>query len=415
MQLLKVRPKKFLGELATPPSKSQSMRALYFASLAKGVSQIENLLPSPDVQKMIEACKSFGAEIAGDLKCLKISGVSGTPSFHQSLVDCGNSGLVYRFIGALGALSKEEIAFTGDASIRNSRPILPLIEGLRQLGAEAYQKEHPLHIRGPVHGEKVVVCGEDSQPVSALLMLAPLLPCGVDLIAEPLGEAPYVEMTLSWLKKLGIQVLRIAENHFKVLGNQTYPSFDYKVPGDFSTAAFIASLGLGEGCRVSIQNLDFSEEQGDKIIFDHLEAFGARIDKSGSAITVEPGPFSSFHVDLQQCIDQAPLLAALACRGTSPSYLFNGAIARKKESDRLLAIKIELEKMGGRLELGSDHLTIYPAKLNGAKVSSHNDHRLAMALFIAAQSAQGETEIEGAQWIEKSFPNFENQVASLCL
>jgi len=397
----RVKKSTLAGSVAVPPSKSHSIRAVLFASMAKGRSTIDNLLPSPDVDCAIEAMRSAGAVIANG----KIDGVDGKPKFN-GVINAGNSGQVLRFVGALAALGEKPVMITGDDSLQKQRPVSPLIEALQVLGAEA-KEDKGLFVKGPVMGGKTTLSGEDSQPVSAILMMAPFLSGRTELEVRKSGEKAWIDLTLYWLKKLGVKCGHEEYKRYWVEGDKTIDAFDYSVPGDWSAAAFPLAAALVTGSKLTVDKLDMDDAQGDKAIVDVLRLMGAEIVVKGTSITIKPvAELKGAEIDINPLIDAVTILAVLACFATTSTRIYNGAVARTKECDRLNCITLELKKMGADIVEAEDSLIINPAKLQGAKVKSHGCHRMAMSLAIAAMGADGITEIDGVQWAAKSFPNF---------
>jgi 3-phosphoshikimate 1-carboxyvinyltransferase len=230
------------GTVTVPPSKSHSMRAILFASMAYGQSKIYSYLDSPDVSAMISACRAFGAQIEADGSCLRIEGVNGKPQVLEQVVDAGNSGQVLRFIGAIAGLIDGYTVITGDYSLRYQRPIAPLISGLNQLGCFAVSAKGdgyaPLIVKGPMQGGDVFIEAADSQPVSGLIMAACFAKQSTRIQVSNSGELPWIQLTLSWLNKLGLKYQAQLGKEYQIEGGQSVLGFDYRVVGDFSSAAF---------------------------------------------------------------------------------------------------------------------------------------------------------------------------------
>lgn len=395
---LHIGPRTLTKSVTLPPSKSHTMRALILALHGKH-SVIHDYLPSPDTEAMLKAIQQLGAKITRSPQTLKVVG-QGLPQ--NGLIDAGNSGQVLRFGAAMAALSSAAISFTGDQSIRTNRPITPLFSSLEQLGATI----EGWSVQGPISPGSATLCGKDSQPVSALLMAASFLKGPTELFVTDPGETPWIDLTLSWMKELGAQITHENYEHYHIKGSFHYEGFEKKIPGDWSSAAFplIASLIRGES--LTICNCDPGDSQGDKKIIPLLETMGAKFIVSGNTLTVIPQNLQGLTIDVSPFIDAVPILAVLGCFTSSPLTLVNAAMARKKESDRLSAISLELKKMGARIEEKEDGLVIYPSALQGARLFSHHDHRIAMALAIAALGSKGDSVIEGASCIAKSYPNF---------
>lgn len=378
--------------------------------MAKGKSRIQHPLPSPDTVAMVDAMRHLGAVIDMTDDALIIDGAAGKLNPAEDVIDCGNSGQVLRFIGALAALSESYTILTGDFSIRHNRPIAPLLIALNQLGAFAVSSRQdgyaPIIIKGPLKGGKASLDGRDSQPISGLLMLGAFAP--LELHVTNPGEKPWIALTLSWFEKLGIPYENKNFEYYKMKGHTHLNSFDYKVPGDFSSAAFPIAAAIISGSEITLDNIDLSDSQGDKAIIDAFKSMGADFASDGNKLIVKKGKtLKGATLDINDFIDALPILAVVGCFASTETQIVNAAIARNKESDRIHCIAMELKKMGADIEEKHDGLIVRPSGLHGAKdLQSHHDHRLAMALSVAALGARGESVIHGIECVAKSYPNF---------
>jgi 3-phosphoshikimate 1-carboxyvinyltransferase len=416
-----VRASSLAGNIAVPPSKSHSTRAVLFASFANGQSILQNLLDSPDVDAMMHACQLLGAQFERVKNGVKVTGFDGKPSIAEDIINAGNSGQVLRFIGALASLIPAYTIISGDESIRHSRPVLPLLSGLQQLGCFAQSARldgyAPIIVKGGITGHSLRIHGADSQPVSGFLMAAAFAPHPIQIKVDDVGEIPWIKLTLNWFDKLHIPYEVNDEfNHFKMFGGASYPGFDYHVPGDFSSAAFPMIAAVITKSECVIEALDMNDCQGDKAIVSLLQSLGVKVSlESNGLIRIDARQlcFSGFEIHINNMIDALPILTVLACFATSESEIRGAAIARCKESDRIHTIAVELSKMGAKIEEYDDGLKIYPSLLRGCEVNSHTDHRIAMALAVAGLAANGTTIIHGVNCVEKSFPNFESALKQL--
>lgn len=413
MALLKVKGSSLKGSIALPPSKSHSMRAILFGSLGQGRTKIYNVLKSPDILSMIQAFRQFGVQIDLQEEYIEIEGVDGELNPCENVIDAGNSGQVLRFVGSLAALLPSYTIITGDHSIRHNRPMQPLLSALSQLKAFAVSSRSngmaPIVIRGPMQPGRAELMGEDSQPVSALLMAASFLKGTTLLKVSNPGEKPWIDLTLSWLHRLGGRVSHQNYMEYMITGPLHYKGFEIAIPGDFSSAAFPLAAALITGSPLTVENIDMQENQGDKKIIEILRKMGARfeIEERKKSLKVCRGSsLMGMTIDVNDTIDALPILAVLGCFSAGATKITNGAIARKKESDRIHAIALELQKMGANLEEKEDGLIIHSSPLSGAKLYSHADHRIAIALAVAALGAKGESHIEGVECIKKSYPTF---------
>lgn len=417
MRKAKIYPGKLSGQIAIPTSKSHTIRSLFFAMMAKGKSRIEHPLPSPDTVAMLDAVRSLGAIIDMEQDTLIIDGCSGQLQSAEDVIQCGNSGQVLRFIGAIAALSESYTILTGDASIRHNRPVMPLLSALTQLGATAVSARldgyAPIIVKGPLKGGKATLDGRDSQPVSALLMLGAFTP--LELHVTNPGEKPWVALTLDWFDRLGIAYENHEFTHYKMKGHSHLKGFEYTVPGDFSSAAFLIVAGLVTGSEIAIDNIDMNDVQGDKGVIFALESMGAKFEFRNKELIVKKGSsLKGTRLDINDFIDALPILAVAGCFASGETEIVNAAIARKKESDRIHCIALELKKMGAQIEERPDGLIVLPSDLQGSKdLQTHHDHRLAMALSIAALRAKGESVIHGIECVSKSYPSFFEHLSRL--
>src|SRR3990167_884969 len=174
MKSIRVNLSKLAGNISAPPSKSHTLRAILFASMANGTSRIYKYLHSPDTTAMIEACQKLGAQITVTNDMLEITGVAGEISLPDDVINAGNSGQVLRFVAAIAALAKGYSVITGDHSVRFNRPIKPLLDALQDLGAFCVSTKGdghaPVIIKGPIKPGVATLNGSDSQPVSAILI-----------------------------------------------------------------------------------------------------------------------------------------------------------------------------------------------------------------------------------------------------
>jgi 3-phosphoshikimate 1-carboxyvinyltransferase len=406
------------GSIAIPSSKSQTLRAILFGALGTGISHISHPLSSPDTQAMITACRLLGARIDVQAGSLSVQGTGGIPHITGSAIDAGNSGIVLRFCSALCALASEPVVLTGDHSIQHQRPMQPLLEGLSQLGVSVESRKGfaPVRIQGPLRSGTAHISGEDSQPVSALLIAGSFAEGPIELCVRNPGEKPWVELTLSWLSRLHVPYGREGFERFYLPGGARYNGFQYTVPGDLSSLAFPLGAALVTGSEISIHNGDLSDAQGDKRLLAILEAMGARFayNDADHILHIKAGnPLKGIEVDLNDCIDALPLLTVIACFANGKTVISNVAVARTKESNRIRALFTELSKMGATIQETHDGLIITGAPLSAATVHSHNDHRMAMALSVAALGAQGTSCIEGVACISKTYPSFAQDLQQL--
>jgi 3-phosphoshikimate 1-carboxyvinyltransferase len=273
-----------------------------------------------------------------------------------------------------------------------------------------------LHIRGPIRSGTVTLDGTDSQPVSAMLIASTLLEGETEINVTNPGERPWVDLTLDWLSRSGVDYSRQGYHQFKIKGGHTYRPFDYVVPNDFGSLGFLIAGAIITQSEVRVEGFDLKGYQADRQILDIFQAMGAKLDinvRKGTVTTTSHVHLKGIAVDVNDVIDALPILAVVGCFAESTTHLYNATIARKKESDRIFSITKGLKDLGANIEEKEDGLLIYPSKLIGNSVFSYEDHRIAMSLAIAGLGAKGQTLVKDTFCIAKSYPNFVKDLISL--
>ncbi|RLG56948.1 MAG: 3-phosphoshikimate 1-carboxyvinyltransferase [Hadesarchaea archaeon] len=421
MVQLKVEPSKLSGEVTAPPSKSYTHRAFMIAALAQGESKIVNPLLSLDTEATIEAVRALGAKVVQEGRIWRVNGTGGELKPRVDVIDTKNSGTTIRLMSAIAALSPKPIRLTGDQSILK-RPMGQLIEALEKLGAKARCEgkggRPPVVVGGGLSGGSVEITGSvSSQFISALLIASPYARENVELtITEELRSKPYIEITLELLDAVGANIKRNRDlTEFKIRGSQTFRALDMTIPGDFSSAAFVLGAAALTGSNVKVNNLDIRGAQGDRRIIKFLEEFGADVKTRGKIVEVSAtGELSGIEADCGDNPDLVPVLAVLGSVASGRTRLLNIPHLRFKETDRIRALAVELRKMGAEVEERPDELKLKGVKhLRGTRLSSHGDHRMAMAFAVAGLAARGETIVDGAESIPVSYPGFVGDMRKL--
>jgi len=407
------RSERFGGEIYAPPSKAYTHRVTIAALLSNGVSKILNPLYSDDTQATLKAIEAFGAETKLEENCWTIKGTSQlkTP---DNPIDCGESGATLRFMIPIAALASGPSTFTLGESLRK-RPLEPLLQSLKQLGAESSlqlsEKTATVKVQGGgIKGGKTSIRGDvSSQFISGLLFACPRAEEDAEInVTTPLESRNYVQMTMEVLNKHNVKVFTSKDfRKLRVLCNQSYVPRRHMVPGDFSSAAFLLAAAAITSSRVKVKNLNRHTKQGDKAILNILEKMGSKVTVKDEYVEVEAKQLNAVDVDAKDIPDLVPVCASLACYSKGVSKLYNARRLRYKESDRLSSLYTELKKMGADITIVEDGLIVSgPCLLQGATINPHNDHRIAMACAIAALGASGETMIQNSECVKKSYPNF---------
>jgi 3-phosphoshikimate 1-carboxyvinyltransferase len=406
---------KLSGEVCAPPSKSYTQRMLIAAALSDGISKISNPLLSEDTQATLRATRALGANVATDEDCWTVTGANPLTNAKEP-IDCGESGATLRFMIPIAALASDPSTLIFGGSLER-RPIEPLIKSLDDLGANVRMKKlgHKDAVfvtgGGILGGETSIPGDVSSQFISGLMFACPMAKVDTEIaITSPLESADYVKMTWDVLAKHEIRI-EVHDNYrlIHIPANQTYKPFDSKVPGDFSSAAFLLAASAITSSNVQISNLENASPQGDKAILGILKQMGIigkvcenSVEITGTGNTLEP-----LNVDAKNILDLVPVCAVLACFAKGTSKITGAQRLKLKESDRLKSLHLELRKMGAKIKVDSSSLTIEgPCNLHGAVINPHNDHRIAMACAVAALGAKNQTTIQNAECVRKSYPQF---------
>jgi len=404
-----VRPSALKGKIEAPPSKSVTQRAIAAGLLARGTTVIRDPSFCNDSLAAIRMAGALGATVSTEGRSITV--VPGPLSASPVILHCGESGLALRMFSPVAALLSDEVTLTGEGSLLR-RPVKMISEALSQLGVAVMTNDGylPLTLSGRLRGGRLAIDGSTgSQLLTGLLMALPLVPEESQIEVTGLRSRPYISLTLKLLEDFGIRIESSGFSRFVIPGNQSYRPREYRVEGDWSGAAFLLAAGAlaaAPGEEVTVSNLDISSMQADRAMMQALEDAGARITVSGAGISTPRSELRAFNIDATDCPDLFPPLAALAscCSGTS--RIRGVGRLQHKESDRGGAISEVLTAMSVLSRIEGDELLIEGGEIRGAVVSSHNDHRIAMMAAVMALRATGAVTIEGAEAVDKSFPDF---------
>jgi len=392
------------GKIVAPTSKSALQRLIAGAFLAKGQSVIKYKTLSEDAQAGLDLICSLGAQVEQKPGKLFIKGGFNNP---ESNLLIGESGLGLRMYSPILATQNTKFEITGRGSLLQ-RPVDFIVKTLRDFGVEAHSNDGklPLQIKGGYKNTKVAVDGTfSSQLLTGLLMALPLAKADSELVVSDLKSKPYIDLTISVLSKFGIDIYHDDYKLFKIPANQEYKPVNINTEGDWSGTAFLVVAAAIAG-SLKIKGIDLASTQGDKDIIAVAEQAGAKIERLDDAVVVSKHELKAFEYDANDSPDLFPPLVALAifCKGSSVIYGVNRLA--HKESDRALTLKNEFEKIGAKITLAGDKMIVEGEKIIGNKVSSHHDHRIAMALAVSGLQVDGKMIIEDSEAVGKSWPEF---------
>jgi 3-phosphoshikimate 1-carboxyvinyltransferase len=411
MQLI-VRKSRLKGSVTIPASKSHTIRAVAIASLAEGESNIRKPLVSGDTLSAVSCYRALGARIGtSDSKCWKVTGTAGLVRAPKKTIDVGNSGTTLRMaMGSAGLASPAQtVTFTGDEQTQ-SRPVGPLMASLEDLGAKCVSIKNngsaPVAVTGQLSGGKTSIAAFSSQYLSSLLLCTPLAKGNSEIDVTLLNEPGYVKMTLDWLNRQNIEYERRDLKQFKIKGGQSYQPFDAQIPADFSSATFFLCAAALAGDGVKLLGLDFADSQPDKAVVGYLHAMGADITIEKKSITVKAARLKGIDIDMNATPDALPAMAVVGAFAEGQTRLLNVPQARAKETDRIKCMAEELKKLGADVEELADGLVVRHSKLRAAKLNGRGDHRIVMALSLAAMAMEGQCTIDTAEAMNVTFPEF---------
>ena len=403
------------GELRAPPSKSYYHRALICSALAGGRSRISRTPRCDDGLATTSVLRGLGIEIDSNDDVSIIHGAR--PKEPSDVLNCGESASTLRLCLPVAASQNLFATFSGRGSLLG-RPVGPVIEALRTLGVEVWSRSGYLPVAIKSEGYTTDLVRADgsfgSQHISGLLLSSPLSPHGIriDVDGEP-SSRPYLDLTVHIMETYGVSVEREGYRAFKVPPGQRYESHDLAVPGDYSSASFIMAAALSTRSSISLIDLP-SGGSPDSRILELMGEMGAEVRRESGGLLLSGSGLRGIDVDCGDIPDLVPPLAVMACYAVGITKLRRVSRLSAKESSRAEALTSELGKMGGKLEVQGDDLLVEGVRgLRGSRVNSWGDHRVEMALVAAALGASGETIIDDAMTVSKSYAGFYEDLRSL--
>ncbi|WP_019633253.1 3-phosphoshikimate 1-carboxyvinyltransferase [Actinomadura atramentaria] len=391
-----------------PGSKSMTNRALVLAALADRPAVLARPLRSRDTELMAAALRALGTGVTRDGDAWRVEpGELRGPA----RVDVGLAGTVMRFLPPVAALATGEVTVDGDPRARE-RPMGPLIEALRALGAEVDDGGRgalPLTLRGRgglAGGAVVIDASGSSQLVSGLLLAAPRFAKGVEVRHEgpPVPSAPHLAMTVAMLRDAGATVETGPDLWRVAPGPVTADA--WTIEPDLSNAAQFLGAALVTGGSVTVPDWPEVTTQPGDALRGLLASMGAEVTRGPDGLTVRGGgAFGGLTADLREVGELTPVLAALAALADGPSRLTGIAHLRGHETDRLAALVREINGLGGDARELPDGLEIRPRPLHGGLFHTYDDHRMVMAAAVLGLAVPG-VEVENPATVGKTLPGF---------
>jgi len=398
-----VLPSEVCGRVTAPPSKSYTHRALFIGLLTKGKTSILNPLICEDTIASLLAVREFGAKASWNT--IESYGMPREP---RNIIDCKRSATTMRFAIAIASITEGLTILTGSESLRR-RPMGDLLRALEKLGIKILSRGYkaPIAILGDIDrlkGKEIEIEGStSSQFISALLLVAPKVGLTIRVVGDVVSR-PYIDITLRTLKLAGIEIEHENYRTF-FIDTQEYKETTFKILGDYSSASFLLAAGALYG-KVSIRGLDPQDVQGDRKIIDVLKEMGAKVRIYGKNIEVSSNQLEGVEFDCKDTPDLFPVISVLGCFAKGTTRITNVKRLKFKETERVNVMIQNLKKMKARVQLSGDSVLVRKSELKGTLLNTEGDHRIAMALVIAALGAKGESVIEDVSCIKDSYPMF---------
>lgn len=394
------------GRLTPPCSKSYAQRALALSLLAEGRSVLRNIEFCNDTLSAIRCIETLGAKVERiDDSTLAVEG-GFAPKYN--VLQVGESGLSTRLFTPVASLADTPIIIDGTGTLLH-RPMTMMIEPLRKLGVEVRDGGGflPIEVKGPIRGGEIDVDGSlSSQFVTGLLLALPLAKEDTTLRVHGAVSTPYIDMTIDTAKRFGGKILHNDYSEFFIEGGQRYEATDLFIEGDWSAAAMLLVAGAVAG-EVTLDNISTLSLQADTAICNALVHAGASVINEENSITVAKRDLQAFEFDATNCPDLFPALVALAAAAEGESVIVGTKRLEHKESNRAETLREEYAKLGVEVDISTENvMKVRGGEIRSAEADGCHDHRIAMSLAVSALRSDGAVDIKGAECVEKSYPDF---------
>ncbi len=405
--------KRTVKKVSVLGSKSFTNRALVMASLAEGKSRIRGCSKCEDTRVLINALQAVGLDIAEKQNEIIVNKRETALQKFDGEINFGIAGSSLRFFTAIACLFPGRMVLQAEGEMLN-RPIGDLVDALRKLGAKinylGRYRLAPIEILNTVKGGRVTVKGDvSSQYLTALLLIAPALEKGLEIVVDGKQVSkPYVDITLEEMKAFGVDVQRCGYEKYKIDSSWKYKATDYIVEGDASGASYFWAIAAVTESRICVKNINPGSLQGDVLFPDLLEKMGCKVKKNKEEGWIEvegPQKLKGISVNMENMPDSAQTLAAVASFAEGKTEITGLSTLKRKETNRLLAMKNELEKLGIKTEIGEDYITVIGGEPGGARIETYNDHRMAMSFAVIGTRVSG-VKINNPDVVKKSYPEF---------
>jgi 3-phosphoshikimate 1-carboxyvinyltransferase len=393
-----------------PGSKSLTDRAIVCAALADGTSRLVGWLDSDDTRAMREGLQRLGVEITEEREDLVVTGVGGHFAIPLHPIDCRASGTTMRFLTACSALVQGRVVLDGGLRMRETQ-IQELADTLEAMGVSARTVAGcpPVSIQGGVlgGGRISIDASRSSQFLCAVLMIAPFAREDIEISAATINSRAHVEMTLEVMTAFGVAVNLEGMNRFEISAGQRYRARSLTIEPDASGASYFLAAAAITGGKIRIDHLTPASTQPEVRFVEVMERMGCSAERGSDWISVRGARYlHGIDVDLSSLPDAAPTLAVVACFAQGATTIRNPANPRLGQTDRLSALKNELEKLGAQVAITENGIQIDPpTQVLPAHIATYDDPCMAMSFGIAGLGAEGIV-IENPNCVARTFPDF---------
>lgn len=399
-------------KIFVPASKSYLQRWIALASITPYCSIIKNPNFCDDVNAALNCARNLGAKVIANNNDIQIKGIEKNYSNKKVKLNVGESGLSARMFACIASVLYEKVSITGEGSLLK-RNITSLIKALQKTNCKVISNNNhlPIEIYRMDDFEKIDIDVSDtSQVITGLLYASCLVNKDVSIYVSHPVSIPYIQLSIEVAKKFGLKIITENYHQFIIPAHQIFQAVNDIAEGDWSNAAFFAVAAALTG-KVELHHLNPYSSQGDKIIIDILKKVGAKVEWNENVCIIQKEYLQPFEIDLKNYPDLFPPLVVLALGINGKSYLKSVSRLINKESNRAEVLIKEFSKLGANIFIENDVMIIDgKGYLKGGNIYSHQDHRIAMAAAVAGCIANDTIIIENAEAINKSYPDFFNDL-----
>ena len=404
------------GKLRAIASKSVAHRLLICAAFASDKTSIRCEESNEDITATVECLNALGASIERNGIYYNVTPIKEVNT--SAILPCNESGSTLRFLLPICAALYGNFTFEMRGRLP-SRPLSPLKELLEAHGINIIRNtENTLLVSGGLRGNDFEIAGNiSSQFITGLLFALAILKRKSTLrITTKIESEPYINITLDALTAFGIKITKAKSSFILSDSSEFISPKALSVEGDWSNAAFPLALGIIGKAPITVENLYYGSYQGDKQIVDILRSFGGKIEESKTdcSFTAYPSKLRGIKIDASNIPDLVPIIATVAAVAEGTTVIYGASRLRLKESDRLMSVSTVLSSIGADITQTDDGLIIKGKQyLNGGFIDAFGDHRIAMSAAVASSICKDSITIQGAQAVNKSYPDFWKDIRSL--